>query len=349
MALRGAIVGFGEIAMGHAHGYADSEGLDVVAVVDCSPQRRHGAEREFGLPAYANLDALLRHESIDFLDICAPPDAHITYAVAALDKGIHVICEKPVFPSVTGSDFERLGELLGTSDAVLYPAHNYKFAPILTAMREICASPQFGRVVSARFRTLRAGHAVGVPEWHPHWRRDVRVSRGGIIMDHGPHSIYMALLLTGGTPLRVSCVAGTMRFDEYADTEDTALLRIHCDNGSLIDLDLTWAAGFRSSYYSVVGSGGLVTVDNDDIQYALNGTVFSKKIKSDFDDSSHREWFRQLFHDFREVVEKPERQWALIREAWITSAVIEAAYRSTAKNGAWVDVDEAPRNLQRVG
>jgi predicted dehydrogenase len=343
--VHGIIVGFGTIAMGHALGYAESEGIEITAVVDPSPDRRTVAERDFGLRGYSSFDDMLRRESPDFLDICAPPYIHMRYANAGLSSGMHVLCEKPVFPSTTGEEFEELSATIRSAGTVFYPAHNYKFAPVLEAMRRIRQSTQFGEVLGARFRTLRTGHAVGVPEWHPHWRRDPRVSGGGILMDHGPHSIYLSVLLTGRTPQMVSCISGRLRADRYADTEDTVLLHIVADGHVCISLYLSWTAGRRSSFYSITGSGGTVVVENDEITYSLEGRVTTSSLRSNFDDRSHRDWFSRMFLDFQEVVADPERQWALIGEAWITSSVITAAYRSAAAKGEWVDVEPPPRWL----
>jgi predicted dehydrogenase len=340
--MRGVIVGFGTIAMGHASAYLRSDSLDIAAVVDPSPDRRAAAEEAFGLRSYPTLADMLRHESPDFLDICAPPHAHLGYTYAGLSRGLHVLCEKPVFPDTADANFHRVVPLIGASTAVLYPAHNYKFAPILDTMRRISGASGFGDILGARFRTLRSGHAVGVPQWRPHWRRDREVSGGGILMDHGPHSIYLAVLLTRSIPRMVSCISGTLDAERHGDTEDTALLRFLGADGVRVDIDLSWAAGHRNSYYAMTGSRGMVTVENDDITYCLDGDLSRSTLRSDFDDPSHREWFRAMLLDFREVVDRPERQWPLVAEAWVTSAVIAAAYRSAAAKGEWVPVDPVP-------
>jgi predicted dehydrogenase len=340
--MRGIIVGFGTIATGHALGYAQSDGIEITAVVDPSPDRCAVAERDFGLRGYSTIADMLRQESPDFLDICAPPHVHLSYACAGLSSGLHVLCEKPVFPVTSGTDFDRLRTVIGASRTAFYPAHNYKFAPILAAMRRISQSDGFGDVLGARFRTLRSGHAVGVPEWKPDWRRDRRIAGGGILMDHGPHSIYLAVLLTRSTPRMVSCISGRMSADHYADTEDTVLLRILGEGDVRIDLDLSWAAGCRNSFYSLTGSQGTVIVENDHITYSLHGQVSADTLRSNFDDPSHREWFRAMFLDFRRVVEEPERQWPLVAEAWMTSSVIAAAYRSAAAKGEWTAVEPLP-------
>ncbi|WP_433652898.1 Gfo/Idh/MocA family protein [Micromonospora zamorensis] len=333
--MRGAVVGFGTIAMGHLHGYGGVPELSVVAVVDPSPQRRDHAVRAFGLRAYATFEEMYAEESPDFVDICAPPHTHAEYLSLAADHGLHVLCEKPVFMP-TDAGYERFVSRLLDAGRVVYPCHNYKFAPILELMQGIVSSPAFGEVLAARFRTVRKGHAVGVPDWNPDWRRDPVYSGGGILRDHGPHSVYLATSLTGLEPEAVSCLIGNMRRDAYDQTEDTALLTIRCEGGAQIVLDLTWSGSFRNSYYSINGSGGTIVVENDDVFYTRAGEVIRTELPSEFDDPSHREWFTRMLADFVDMVANPDRQYALLQESIVTSTVIDAAYESAGKDGEWV-------------
>ena len=334
--MQGAIIGFGTIAAGHLVGYRSTLELSTVAVVDPSPQRRAKAAAA-GFRTYARFDDLLEHETLDFVDICAPAFAHPDYIRRGLDAGLHVLCEKPVFmPELSG--YETVVEQIATSGRVMYPCHNYKFAPILRYMESVIDSPGFGDVLHARFRTLRAGHARGVPEWNADWRRDPVYSGGGILRDHGPHSIYLAAHLTDMAPESVSCISGSLQRGRFDATEDTALLTLRCAEGVQIVLDLSWSAAFRDTYYSVVGSRGSIVVENDHVQYTRDGQISREILPSDFDDPSHSEWFAKMFADFAETVADPQHQWRLIREAIITSVVIDAAYESAARRGEWVDV-----------
>ena len=287
---------------------------------------------------------MLNQESPDFLDICSPPNTHREYIQQALANGMHALCEKPAFLAEDGGYRWLLGDLM-TARSILYPSHNYKFAPILSLMQEVVREPDFGDVMSAHFRTLRSQHATGVSEWNPHWRRDPSISGGGILRDHGPHSIYLATNLTGHEPVAVSCLTGNLRRDQYDDTEDTALLTIQCEDGVQVVINMSWAASFRNSYYSVMGSSGGIVVENDNIWYSLHGNTVRRVLQSDFDDPSHQAWFHRMFLDFTDMVKRPERQAELIREALMTSLVIDSAYLSADAGGRWIKVEVPPVKL----
>src|SRR5262245_51701677 len=99
--LRGAIVGYGFIASsGHLPAYLEArDRFEIVAVADVCPARCALARQ--ALPearVYKDLASLLlgEHGKIDFVDIATPPSEHARIARAALARGHHVFCEKPV-------------------------------------------------------------------------------------------------------------------------------------------------------------------------------------------------------------------------------------------------------------
>ncbi|MFI1012786.1 Gfo/Idh/MocA family protein [Streptomyces sp. NPDC020965] len=346
--MRGAIIGFGTIAAGHMVGYSRIEDLTIAAVVDVSKERRQFVADTYGLPTYSDFAKLVANEDLDFIDICTPPSSHEEYSALGLGHDLHVLCEKPVFlPAEDG--YERQLATIREADRVYYPCHVYKFAPVLASMKERIQAPDFGKVLGANFRTLRTGHAKGVPEWRPHWRREPELSRGGILRDHGPHSVYLAMNLTGCVPESVSCLTGRLRGGgEYADSEDTALVRMRCADDVEIAMTLSWSSGHRSTGYSIMGGSGSVVVNGDDLTYMAGGAVVRTSIESGFDDPSHQEWFHRMLLDFMGVVAEPARQTELIREALITSFVIDGAYASAADDGRWVDC-RVPESLLAPG
>lgn len=334
----GALIGFGTIAMGHLAAYQQLSDVTIAAIVDPSPDRRIQATISYPtIRTYESVEALMVDMNVDFIDICSPPHTHREYIYKGLINNCHVLCEKPFLLSV--NDYKGLLSLTKNANRVLYPCHNYKFAPVLRLLKDKVQSGNFGEIIGGHFRTLRSGHAVGVPEWNPHWRRDSTVSGGGILRDHGTHSIYMASHICGLLPNSVSCLIGNLRNNGYEDTEDTALLTLHFEDDLRFIIDLSWAASFRSSYYAIYGTNENIVVENDKIMYtARDGILVQQSLPSEFDDPSHRSWFVDLHKDFQNLITSPERQVPLLQEALVTSLVIEQAYLSAQQGGDLLDV-----------
>ncbi|MFF1594691.1 Gfo/Idh/MocA family protein [Streptomyces sp. NPDC058286] len=339
--MQGAIVGFGTIAQGHLHGYGAISHMAIPAVVDICESRRASA-RDLGLSAYESLDALFADFRPDFLDICTPPGSHAGYIEAALDRGIPALCEKPVFVPPAATYMKLLRRLSQSRDGILYPCQNYKFAPIFNYVRDLIDSGDIGDIIRVNVAVLRSGHAKGVQDWLPDWRRDETFSVGGILRDHGPHGIYLATSTTGLVPKSVSCVLGKMRGKEIFDLEDTSILRIKCTGGEDIEISLTWAAGLRDSRYLFVGTRGFISIENDNLTIGRDGGIKRISVRSDFDDPSHRKWFTAMFADFHEIVSDPKlrdtRLLGLINESLVTTAVVDAGYESARSASEWVEV-----------
>jgi predicted dehydrogenase len=334
--LRGAIVGFGVAGESHLAGYATRDDVAIVAIVDPSSERRALAHALLpSTSVYATLDELADVARPDFLDICSPPRWHAEEIVTGLELGCHVMCEKPVVVGV--DDFEPIVTALEVSAGVLFPAHNYKYAPLIRRMRDVVASDGFGDVLAAHFRTLRTRHAAGAPEWHPDWRRDVAVAGGGILQDHGPHAAYLAGYLTGLAPAWTACtLTGAGVSSDCA--EDTATLTIGMQGGADVRIELTWEAGSRETSYSITGANESVRLDDTQFVHERSGTSVAAFTPAPFDGRSRTSWFGEMFEDFRSLIENPERQGSFLGETYLTISVVEWAYASAACGGARVNL-----------
>jgi predicted dehydrogenase len=285
--MRGALVGYGTIASGHHEAHLAMRDVRIAAVADPIGTRRDAARRrDPRVSTYESLRELLDSGRVDFVDVCSPPAYHLDHQLAALDAECHVVCEKPFLLST--SDFLQLIEKLRGRDRVVYPSHNYKFSPVIRHLLERVQSPDFGTVVTGRFRTSRLGHARGVEEWEPHWRRMPQYSGGGILQDHGPHSVYLAGLVANATADSVSCTVANIQPKGFDDTEDTASLCIQFAGGFEARMDLTWAAQERLTSYEVTGTPQTIVVENDKTTIWDGGAPTRHVIPSDFDDPSHK-------------------------------------------------------------
>lgn len=339
--LRGAVVGYGFISgLGHVPAYLQRSDVEIVAVADLCEARRALAKK--ALPharIYPDHQALLAAEAanLDFVDIATPPCDHAAVAHAAFDRGLHVLCEKPLTTSL-----ESAREMLDharRAQRVLFPCHNYKHAPVVKAVRELIASGRIGKVRSLTLSTYRNTHAKGVTEWNTHWRRHQRWSGGGIAMDHGSHTFYLTFDWLGAYPTAVTAKMATQ--DSQYDTEDnfSAVLTFP---GGLAHAHLTWTAGMRKVIYTVQGERGGILVTDDDLeisvmektdgpdvaQGAVKWTVEKRSVASDWMDASHVGWFNSLFDQFRTAIAQGDFVGKEARESFLCIQLITTAYRS---------------------
>lgn len=344
--LRGAVIGYGFISSkGHLPAYLErakkSGDVKIVAVADICEGRRNQAQENLpGVRVYSDYQALLSAEAahLDFVDISTPPCDHAAIAHAALDKGLHVLCEKPL--TTTLEDAKSLLDHATRAKRVLFPCHNYKHAPVVRAIREIIESGKIGKVRSLTLNTYRNTHAKGVTEWKTHWRRTKSFSGGGIAMDHGSHTFYLTFDWLGSYPTAVTAKMSNLEPGKY-DTEDNFNAVLTFPNG-LASAHLSWTAGVRKVIYTVQGETGAITVDDDDMQVAVmestrgpdvaqgavKWNVEKRSIASHWMDASHVSWFNLLFDQFKAAIAADEYVGKEAKEAYRCIELIMQAYRS---------------------
>ena len=347
--LKGAVVGYGFIASnGHVPAYLERQkraaDVKIVAVADVCAARRALAKQH--LPEariYETHAQLLAAEAknLDYVDIAAPPYAHAEIAHAAFDKGLHVLCEKPIALNV--DDARKI--LLHAVDAkrVFFPCHNYKHAPVIKAVRRVLESGRIGKVRSVSLQTYRNTHAKGVPEWSRDWRREHKFSGGGIAMDHGSHTFYLAFEWLDAFPTAVTAKMSTLG---SFDTEDNFTCSLTFPGG-IANAYLTWTAGVRKVIYSIQGEHGAITVQDDEIEVAqmrqtdgpdvgkgaVDWNVERQVLKSDWMDASHVTWFDSLFEQFRTAIDQGNYVGDEALQAFRCIEVICTAYAS-AREGS---------------
>ena len=101
--LRVGLVGVGGISGVHIPAWEAMEDVELVALCDVRPeQMQNHADKH----CYTDYSLMLQNEKLDIVDICLPTYLHADYAIAAMNKGIHVLCEKPI--SLKLEDVQRV-------------------------------------------------------------------------------------------------------------------------------------------------------------------------------------------------------------------------------------------------
>lgn len=340
--LRGALIGFGKVAeLAHVPAFALRRDFQLVAVADPLPERREQARNL--LPEarlYADAEELLaREEALDFVDICTPPQDHPALALAALYRGCHVLCEKPL--TLDPRDFQTLRDASQRMARTLVTVHNWKYAPLLAQARELVRSGAIGQVQMLEWQVDRpAGSGGGLTAW----RQEGGQALGGILSDHGWHAFYLLLGWAGETPValnaRLVYADETSRVDQEAEVG----LRFPSCQARLF---LTWRAGRRRNWGHLRGSGGEIRMEDDRLVLASRGRpekvwAFPAKVSAG---SHHPEWMGGVLEEFFREIADPAQRGRNLAEAELCARLIRLAYRSHQEGGQWLDVrlhDAAP-------
>jgi predicted dehydrogenase len=167
-------------------------GVELVGGCDPSSERRESWLRETGTPAFAELEELLSRQQPDAVVIATPPGSHADLCVQALERGAHVVCEKPFVETVEQADrVISIAEEAGRQVAV---NHEFREKPIFRALKERIESGVAGRLVFCQIWQL-----MDLAPWDEPvaWRRKMTKRT---LFEGGVHLVDLLLMLFGTQP-----------------------------------------------------------------------------------------------------------------------------------------------------
>ncbi|HEX4346151.1 MAG TPA: Gfo/Idh/MocA family oxidoreductase [Vicinamibacterales bacterium] len=325
MTLKGALVGFGEVASnGHWPGYRAQGGAEIVAVVDRMPERRALAEKVIpGVTTYESLAEIPASSGVNFADICTPPSLHAEPMFEAIDRGWHVLCEKPFLLDPVALDRARVKAL--SAGVAVIPVHNWKYAPIVRGATDALRAGAIGTLTHVEIETSRLKAAPTAQPGGVNWRRDPSIAGGGILMDHGWHSVYIALHWFNTQASGVRAALHHAADPSLGGVEDEARVTIQFPAGEAIIL-LTWNGTARRNAMRLDGTGGSI-IAADDVLEVRGKTPRTTQFESALSaGSAHADWFEAMLPDVLDGFRHPERSRPMFEEAAQTLAIIQQAY-----------------------
>jgi predicted dehydrogenase len=333
--LKGAFIGFGNVAeKGHTPGWRKREDVRIVAATDAAPSRREAFRAAFpGARWHDGVADLLSRETLDFVDICAPPGSHAELISQALDAGLHTLCEKPLV--TRAADARAVGWAARRAGRIAHTVHNWLKAPICQKISALVDDEAIGAVKSVDWRTLRTRPAVAAgPEGVENWRINPELAGGGILFDHGWHALY-CVMRWSGLPHSVSGRLETRRFHEWP-LEDSATLELETPSGTS-RIFLTWAADERSNEIELKGERGRIRVAGDSVILESNGQQRQWSCPPPLSEGSHHpDWFGGVADDF---VRATTSDHGNLGEALMCAELVDAVQKSSAAGGANVILD----------
>ncbi|MDQ0894210.1 Gfo/Idh/MocA family protein [Agromyces ramosus] len=214
MDLNIGIVGFGARSSLWKETHRPGRGSRVVAVCDVSERSR--AEARAALPEASvtgSLDELLA-AGIDAVMVLTPDHQHAPVAIAALDAGVPVFCEKPL--AVTIDDADAILETARRTGTRLYVGHNMRHMPMVVLMRRLILEGRIGEVKAVWCR-----HFVGnggdyyFKDWHAE-----RAKTTGLLLQKGAHDLDVIHWLAGAYSTEVQAMGSLSVYGDIDDRRD---------------------------------------------------------------------------------------------------------------------------------
>lgn len=354
--LRVGIIGLGFIARGkHLPGLAAaSDKADIIAFCDYEQDKCDEYIAKYGVEdSYTtnNWHDVIEDESIDVVHVCTWNKFHAEMAIAALEAGKHVMCEKPM--AINGEQARAMVEAAKKSGKKLTIGYQNRFRQDSQFLRKAIDDGALGEVYTGQAHAVRRR---GVPTWGVF--TDVEKQGGGPLIDIGTHALDLSLWLmdnyevdqvSGQTYHKISEIpygeAGSDFDKDNFTTEDSAFGFIKFKNGATLYLSAAWALNVtnsREAACTLMGTKGGADVEivQGMPEATLNGvtggeTSYTKSGPNtaffgaggagfDFGVAEQVAWIDNVINDTEPLV-KPE-------QAAVVTEVLEAIYKSAQTN-----------------
>ena len=336
-----ALVGLGFMGQTHFRLHQDNPNVEFVAVGDKLPERVAAETVSLAgniggdptpldmaaLQRFTSLEELLKSAEVDCVDLCTPTYLHAEQAVACLEAGKHVICEKPM--ALNAAEGQRMIDAARAAGRFLFIAQCIRFWPAYEVLARMVADGSLGRIVSAKFTRLSA-----TPFWSESgWILDPERS-GGALLDLHIHDVDFIASLWGPAPA-VSSVAGN-RFSQGDKVDHVSTQYLYPDFACVAEGGWGMAPEFPFQMaYQVLGEKGVLdfSTANDPalVFYPLEGG----KVEPECEPGAGYEREMEYFFECMARNEAPTR---VTPEGALQSVRICEAERKSAREGKAVGV-----------
>ncbi len=260
----------GFLGIAHTHGYSyirqirSFSNMSVTGVFDRDADRSKKASELFGTRAFE--DPLELIESSDAIAVTSENSFHKKYAELAMNKGKHVLCEKPI--ATTEEDARSMLQTARENNVVFQMAFPVRYAPSIQQAKKEIETGKLGRILSVS--ATNHGRMPGG------WFVDEKLSGGGAVMDHTVHVVDIIRWLLDVEIIEVSAEYGRLIYD--IPVEDCGLLLLSLSDDSFMSLDCSWSRPEAYPYWgdvtlNVVGTEGTLRINAFDAKLK----VFSNK------------------------------------------------------------------------
>ena len=235
--LKAGVAGAGVMGRNHARVLAELRDVDLTTIFDPDAVTGQGVADLYGAGAVTTAEAFV-DAGLDCAVVATPNRFHADLGVALLEKGVHVLVEKPIAPTV--ADAQRMIDAARANDRVLMVGHVERFNPAVETVRRAIADED---VIS--IQVTRVG------PFPP------RMGEVGVVIELAVHDIDIIRHLTGSEITEVQPQLARTR----AEREDTALLQFRLENGVIAHITTNWLTPYKTRTLQVATRGKFVVAD----------------------------------------------------------------------------------------
>lgn len=255
-----AIVGLGKMGISHLAIANAVEGIDVVAVCDSSTLLGEMVQRYCKLPYEPDYNRLLDRPGLDAVIIATPSRLHETMISAAMDRGIHIFCEKPLTLSAQVS--EALADAADAKGIVTQVGYHNRFVATFREAKRLIDLGAIGRITHV---LAEAYGPVVIKKAAATWRSKASEG-GGCLYDYAAHPINLMNWYFGRPD---DCFGAILSNPMSAEVDDAVYATMRFDGGITGQVSVNWSdesVRKMTTRLTIWGEKGKIYVDRQELQ-----------------------------------------------------------------------------------
>jgi predicted dehydrogenase len=255
--LKLGLVGAGSIAQIYSQALQACGRATLVGVADICANASQSLAEASKCKSFESNEAMSSHCELDAVIVCTPPNTHEAICIHFLERGIHVLCEKPLSTDVESA--RRMLTAAEDAGVILTMASKFRYVDDVVRARSLVTSGMLGEIIL--FENSFTSHV----DMSSRWKSVRSISGGGVLIDNGTHSIDVTRYFLG--PLaEIEVVEG--KRTQGLGVEETVRVFVRSVSGIMAIIDLSWSINKeRDSYIDIYGSKGTIQVGWKESKY----------------------------------------------------------------------------------
>ncbi|CAN5179033.1 Gfo/Idh/MocA family oxidoreductase [soil metagenome] len=323
--IRFALIGAGGIAQAYVQAFDESECCELVVVADIREDAAVALAEMSGCKSYSDYKQLAGLD-LDAVIVATPPVSHPEISCFFMERGISVLCEKPLCLSV--GEANRMITSALENDVLFTMASKFRYCEDVIKAKAILASGMLGEVI--QFENAFTAKI----DMSRRWNSSAEISGGGVLIDNGTHSVDIIRYFLGAIEsVLVVETGGT----QGLSVDENVKMFAKTKNQVTASVDLAWGINKELPYFiSIFGTNGTLHIGWRESKYRINSnpdwTVFGKgydKVAA----------FKAKIENFSNALRGKEELYIKPADALASVQVIDACYKSLNQN-LWQPVAE---------
>lgn len=224
--LRIGVIGCGRISVMHFESVLQLDEAELVACCDIKPERAEESAKRYSIKAYVDYNEMLEKEDLDAVHICLPHYLHTKVACAAFEKGVHVLCEKPM--DVDYASAENAVKVAKEKGVLYGVVSQCRYNNAAQLVKKAAVAGKLGKIITARsiLTWSRSDDYYSESDWKGTWDKE----GGGVVIDQAIHSIDLVNWIVDSNVKELQCSMAN-RGHQKVFVEDTSEGLITYENG----------------------------------------------------------------------------------------------------------------------